>query len=158
MTALTLRVFLLIVHLPLVGGLAVNTILGDRVQFPETEQCRERGATLQHTLTGGSSQTVARLEDVWKPAAGYKDRMSPNESDHTKFLLFCFPSLEQKETPWFTIAIIAALVLVALGVVCRQRICRSNVSPGGGRSLTEEESQPITDPRVPEENGHALSA
>jgi len=76
--------------------------------------------------TPENKQTVAHL-DVWKPAAGYKDRMSPNESDHTKFLLFCFPSLEQKETPWFTLAILAALVLVALGVVCRQRICRSNV-------------------------------
>ncbi|KAL3046137.1 hypothetical protein OYC64_004195 [Pagothenia borchgrevinki] len=64
----------------------------------------------------------------------------------------------QKKTPWIPIAIIAALVLVALGVVCRQRICRSNVSSGGGRSLTEEESQPITDPRVPEENGHASLA
>ncbi|KAL3046132.1 hypothetical protein OYC64_004190 [Pagothenia borchgrevinki] len=80
MAAQTLRAFLVIFHLPLVGGLAVDTILGDRVQFPETEQCSERGATLQHTLTGGISQTVARLEDVWKPAAGYKDRMSPNES------------------------------------------------------------------------------
>ncbi|XP_034005885.1 uncharacterized protein LOC117497956 isoform X1 [Trematomus bernacchii] len=300
MAAHTLRMFLLIVHLPLVGGLAVDTILGDRVQFPETEQCSERGATLQHTLTGGSSQPVARLEDVWKPAAGYKDRMSPNESvvlnrsdindqglygltcgseekrihlnvitsseksvpegqaagftfhyftagelgryrverntqlvfdldlssgstsqgsgfenrtsvaphwrsdgdltltlqgvkpeDRGDYFLYvlkdrkrghlqavrmrvspalntpeernpeqitCTPQPPRKKTLWITIAIIAALVLVALGVVCRQRICRSNVSSGGGRSLTEEESQPITDPRVPEENGHASLA
>ncbi|XP_034005882.1 uncharacterized protein LOC117497954 isoform X1 [Trematomus bernacchii] len=301
MAAHTLCMFLLIVHLPLVGGLAVDTILGDQVQFPETEQCRETGATLQHTLTGGSSQPVARLEDVWKPAAGYKDRMSPNESvvlnrsnindqglygltcgseekrihlnvitsseksvpegqaagftfhyftagelgryrverntqlvfeldlssgstsqgsgfenrtsvaphwrtdgdltltlqgvkpeDRGDYFLYVLkdrkrghlqavrmrvsPALNtpeernpeqitctpqpprQKKTPWITIAIIAALVLVALGVVCRQRICRSNVSSGGGRSLTEEESQPITDPRVPEENGHASLA
>ncbi|KAK5893168.1 hypothetical protein CgunFtcFv8_006065 [Champsocephalus gunnari] len=80
MAALTLRMFLLIVHLPLVGGLAVDAISGDPVQFPETEQCRERGATLQHPVTGGSSQAVAPLEDAWKPAAGYKDRMSPKES------------------------------------------------------------------------------
>ncbi|KAK1889960.1 T-cell surface glycoprotein CD8 alpha chain [Dissostichus eleginoides] len=263
MAAHTLRIILLIVHLPLVGGLAVDTILGDRVQFPETEQCRERGATLQHTLTGGSSQTVAHLEDVWKPEAGYKDRMSPNESvvlnrsnindqglygltcgseqekpihlnvitsseksvtegqaagftsttllqensgdgdltltlqavkpeDRGDYFLYvlkdrkrghlqavrmrvspalntpeernpeqitCTPQPPCKErTPWIPIAIIAALVLVALGVVCRQRICRSNVSSGGGRSPTEEESQPITEPRVPEENGHASLA
>ncbi|KAJ4948121.1 hypothetical protein JOQ06_019661 [Pogonophryne albipinna] len=80
MAALTLRALLLIVNLTFGVGLTLDTISGDPVQFPETEQCRERGATLQHTLTGGSSQAVARLEDVWKPAAGYKDRMSPNES------------------------------------------------------------------------------
>ncbi|KAF3837408.1 hypothetical protein F7725_004872 [Dissostichus mawsoni] len=297
MAAQTLRMILLIVHLPLVGGLAVDTILGDRVQFPETEQCRERGATLQHTLTGGSSQTVAHLEDVWKPAAGYKDRMSPNESvvlnrsnindqglygltcgseqekpihlnksvtegqaagftfhyftagelgryrverntqlvfeldlssgstsqgsgfenrtsvaphwksdgdltltlqavkpeDRGDYFLYVLkdrkrghlqavrmrvspalntpeernpeqitctpqPPCQKERTPWIPIAIIAALVLVALGVVVRQRICRSNVSSGGGRSPTEEESQPITEPRVPEENGHASLA
>ncbi|KAF3837393.1 hypothetical protein F7725_004857, partial [Dissostichus mawsoni] len=65
---------------PKLIGLTLDTILGDRVQFPPTEHCRERGAKLQHTLTSGSSQTVAHLEDVWKPADGYKDRMSPNES------------------------------------------------------------------------------
>ncbi|KAI9524310.1 hypothetical protein NQZ68_017992 [Dissostichus eleginoides] len=79
MAALTLRALLFIVNLTFGVGLTLDTILGDRVQFPETEHCRERGAKLQHTLTG-SSQTVAHLEDVWKPAAGYKDRMSPNES------------------------------------------------------------------------------
>ncbi|KAF3837410.1 hypothetical protein F7725_004874 [Dissostichus mawsoni] len=35
---------------------------------------------------------------------------------------------QKERTPWIPIAIIAALVLVALGVVVRQRICRSNVS------------------------------
>ncbi|KAI4822311.1 hypothetical protein KUCAC02_007865 [Chaenocephalus aceratus] len=79
MAALTLRVALLFI-VNLTVGLTLDTILGDRVQFPETEHCSERGAKLQHTLTSGSSQTVAHLEDVWKPADGYEYRMSPNES------------------------------------------------------------------------------
>ncbi|XP_034066123.1 uncharacterized protein LOC117542517 [Gymnodraco acuticeps] len=79
MAALTLRAALLfIVNLTI--GLTLDTILGDRVQFPETEHCSERGAKLQYTLTDESSQNVAHLEGVWKPADGYEDRMSPNES------------------------------------------------------------------------------
>ncbi|KAK5893166.1 hypothetical protein CgunFtcFv8_006063 [Champsocephalus gunnari] len=183
MAALTLRMFLLIVHLPLVGGLAVDAISGDPVQFPETEQSTERGATLQHPVTGGSSQAVAPLEDAWKPAAGYKDRMSPNESvvsnrssineqglhglacgsEETRVHLHgitssCCVSPGAEGGPVDPLAITAALVLVALGVVCRQRVCRSCVSPGGGRPLAEEESQPGTDPRAPGESGHASSA
>ncbi|XP_010784584.1 uncharacterized protein [Notothenia coriiceps] len=78
MAALTLRALLFIVNLTF--GLTLDTILGDRVQFPESEHCSERGAKLQHTLTGGSNKTVAHLEGVWKPLDDYKDRMSPNES------------------------------------------------------------------------------
>ncbi|KAJ4948125.1 hypothetical protein JOQ06_019665 [Pogonophryne albipinna] len=151
-----------------------------RVQFPETEQCRERGAT-----QGSGFENRTSVAPHWRSDGDLTLTLQGvKPEDRGDYFLYVLkdrkrghlqavrmrvsPALNTpeypppqppcKETPWIPLAIIAALVLVALGVVCRQRICRSHVSPSGGRSLTEEESQPITDPRVPEENGHASSA
>ncbi|XP_063756872.1 uncharacterized protein LOC134875998 [Eleginops maclovinus] len=100
MVALTMRSlsFFACLSFGLTLGLTLDTILGDRVQFPKTEQCKKNRSKLQLTWNGGSTQLVAQLEDEWKPAAGYRDRMSPNGSvildrtninDHGLYELSC---------------------------------------------------------------------
>ncbi|KAI3375638.1 hypothetical protein L3Q82_003955 [Scortum barcoo] len=65
-----------------VHGEGIYNILEDALEFSATKSCQENGSKLekQRTDLNGQTETVARCDGVWKPAAGYTKRMSPNTS------------------------------------------------------------------------------
>ncbi|KAI3376152.1 hypothetical protein L3Q82_016678, partial [Scortum barcoo] len=65
-----------------VHGEGIYNILGDALEFSATKSCQENGSKLEKHQRSVTAQTVsvARWDGVWKPAAGYTDRMSPNTS------------------------------------------------------------------------------
>ncbi|KAI3375636.1 hypothetical protein L3Q82_003949 [Scortum barcoo] len=75
-------VFLCLHAVTAVHGEGIYNILGDALEFSATKSCQENGSKLEKHQRSVTAQTVsvARWDGVWKPAAGYTDRMSPNTS------------------------------------------------------------------------------
>lgn len=81
MEGLRLVVLLFVCTVRTVSGESIVSILGDPVEFSATENCKQIGARLVHRLKDDSARLVTHRDAAaWKPAQGYEDKMSPNES------------------------------------------------------------------------------
>ncbi|KAI3375617.1 hypothetical protein L3Q82_003925 [Scortum barcoo] len=66
-------------------GEGIYNILGDALEFSATKSCQKIGSKLEKQPNKCQRARlrlclVARWDEVWKPATGYTDRMSPNTS------------------------------------------------------------------------------
>lgn len=75
------RVFLLwAVHCSLVECVPYLLIIGDQVKFPALKGRELKGCELRHFPRDARDRLVAAWDDLWTPAADFRDRMTPNET------------------------------------------------------------------------------